>query len=101
LIKPGIDDPGLHLCVIYSDVVEAERQLAGMCSNWQQFHLLTRPREQHRDLDQEPTRQTILPILASSELLQLIQHVMDMFQIMLMRELFSSLIFKISPNIDM
>lgn len=38
------------------DVLEAEKELAGLCSNWQQYHLLTRNREQERDPDQEPTR---------------------------------------------
>jgi hypothetical protein len=42
-------------------VVEAEKELAAMCSNWQQFHLLTR----RKDLDieeeeeREPTRHVV------------------------------------------
>jgi hypothetical protein len=49
----------LNRCFLFSDVLEAEKELAGLCSNWQQFHLLTRRKEQERDPGQEPTRQAI------------------------------------------
>ena len=36
--------------------VEKEKEMAGLCGSWQQFHLMTRGREEKRDEDQPPTR---------------------------------------------
>ena len=48
-------------------MLEAERELAGMCSNWQQFHLLTRRKEVDlEDEQRDPTRNTFRLILLSN-----------------------------------
>jgi len=36
--------------------VEEEKEMAGLCGSWKQFHLMTRGREEKRDEDQPPTR---------------------------------------------